>query len=77
MFVVLQTAYGDTDKEHMVWVKFQKLQMISDFSFFWAEFQVLALDLKSHKSTFIIEMQQKLMPALSRALVALPKPTNL
>ena len=77
MFAVLQTAYGDTDKEHTARVKFQELRMTSDFSSFWAEFQVLASELKSHESTLIIEMQQKLTPALSRALAALPKPTNL
>ena len=38
---------------------------------------MLASELKSHESTLIIEMQQKLTPALSRALAALPKPTNL
>lgn len=77
MLAVLQTAYGDTDKKHTARVKFQELRMTTDFGSFWAEFQVLASELKSHESTLIIEMQQKLTLALSRALAALPKPTNL
>lgn len=51
--------------------------MTSNFSSFWAEFQVLALELKSHKSTLIIKMQQRLKPVLSRALIALSKLINL
>ena len=51
--------------------------MTKDFNTFWAEFLLLASELKAHESTLIIELQQKLTPALSKALAAMPKPTNL
>ena len=44
---------------------------------FWAEFLLLAPELKAHESTLIIGQQQKLTPALFRALAATSKPNNL
>ena len=77
MFETLQNVYGDTDKKHTAQVKFQDLKMTKDFDSFWAEFMLLANQIKAHESTLIIDLRQKLTPSLSRALAALPRPKKL
>ena len=77
VFEILHAAHENTDKEHTARIKFQDLQMTKDFNSFWVEFLALASELNSNKSTLIIKIQQKLMPALSCTLATLPKSTSL
>lgn len=76
MFEILQKVYGDINKKHTIQVKFQDLCITKNFNTFWTEFLLLVLELKAHKSRFIVELQQKLTPILSQALATLPKQTN-
>ena len=48
--------------------KFQDLKMTKDFNSFWAEFQILALELDHNEATLISELKYKLTPSLSWAM---------
>ena len=70
MFEVLQKTYGDVNQKHTAMNKFQDLKMTKDFNSFWAEFQVLTLELDHNKSTLIIKLKYKLTPSLSQAMAS-------
>ena len=68
MFEILQKAYGDVNQAHTAMNKFQDLKMTKDFNSFWAEFQILALELDHNEATLISELKYKLTSSLSRAM---------
>ena len=68
IFEVLQKIYGDVNQKHTAMNKFRKLKMTKDFNSFWAEFQVLALELDHNKSTLISELKFKLTLLLFQAM---------
>ena len=70
MFEVLQKAYGNVNWQHTDMNKFQDLKMTKCFNSFWAEFQILVLELDHNKSILISELKFKLTPLLSRAMAS-------